>query len=196
MEKRKICTELVNEYLKEWNERTDDVLKDECLELLFRKLIPNNTKTEEILTKVCTLNRLYSTNIYNPMAMARHIKELNIDERLRRKGENDSLVEDIANIEVSGKKKRFYSFATKYCYFHSPDDFPIYDLNVKRALMTYYKDKGGEFSEFTEAKLRDYKEFRKVLKAFAKHYGIDSCSVKELDKFLWLLGLKLSSDKT
>ena len=56
------------------------------------------------------------------------INKLNIDERLSK--HDDTLVNDIANIEINGKNKYFYSFASKYCSHHNSRYFPIYDRYV------------------------------------------------------------------
>ena len=96
------------------------------------KLYPTNTVLEEVLIKVLVLNDLYSTNILGTYAVAKHILDLHIDERL--KNGDASLVTDIAHIELNGKEKYFYSFATKYCAMHQPKLFPIYDRFVGEML--------------------------------------------------------------
>ena len=47
------------------------------------KLYPTNTVLEEVLIKVLVLNDLYSTNILGTYAVAKHILDLHIDERLK-----------------------------------------------------------------------------------------------------------------
>ena len=96
------------------------------------KLYPTNTVLEEVLVKVLVLNDLYSTNILGTYAVTKHIIGLHIDERL--KNGDASLVTDIAHIELNGKEKHFYSFATKYCAMHQPKLFPIYDRFVGEML--------------------------------------------------------------
>ncbi|HEY8355237.1 MAG TPA: hypothetical protein VIK69_09520, partial [Methylophilaceae bacterium] len=54
---------------------------DRAVGLVFSQW-PTNRLIEEVLTKVVTLNTLYSTNIYGVYDVARHIVELNIDGRL------------------------------------------------------------------------------------------------------------------
>lgn len=46
------------------------------------------------------------------------------------------LIEKIANVEIGGKRRRNYSFATKYCNFHRPNVYPIYDSLVVGVLNT------------------------------------------------------------
>ena len=59
-----------------------------------------------------------------------------IDQRL---GNRDlALVNDIAEVKVNGQKTiNFYSFATKYCSHHFPEDYPIYDSFVEKMLMPF-----------------------------------------------------------
>lgn len=81
---------------------------------------------DDVLIKVCSLNDFYSTNLYSPFRVAKHIVSLNIDDRLNN---NDlDLVNDIAKVKINDDKMiNFYSFATKYCSHHKPIKYPIYD---------------------------------------------------------------------
>ena len=89
------------------NKELENNPADNALQKLFTQLCPNNTSLEDILIKCTTLNKLYSTNIFNVLPMAEHILSLNIDERLKQG--DYTLVESIAKIS---DKRRFYSFAT------------------------------------------------------------------------------------
>ena len=64
------------------NRELENNTSDNALQKLFTQLCPNNTSLEDILIKCTTLNKLYSTNIFNVLPMAEHILSLNIDERL------------------------------------------------------------------------------------------------------------------
>ncbi|HPV62686.1 MAG TPA: hypothetical protein PLY22_01980, partial [Fervidobacterium sp.] len=90
------------------------------------------------LVKVSVLNDIYGTNLFNTFAMASHIVELDIDERLQKA--DDTLVMDIAKMTLpNGQVKSFYSFATKYCSRHKPKDYPLYDSYVDKVLR-YFRD--------------------------------------------------------
>ena len=52
------------------------------------------------------MNDFYSTNIFDVHAMAEHILNLNIDKRLR--DHDYSLVDDISNVVIDGKRHHFY----------------------------------------------------------------------------------------
>ena len=80
----------------------------------------------------------------------------------------------------------FYSFASKYCSHHRPDIYPIYDSYVHK-LLKYFRDRDG-FTKFKEADLKTYQSYTDVILAFRKFYGLDSFTVKEIDKYLWQLG--------
>lgn len=73
----------VEKYLSQWDELENYHLQEEALNKLFFKVYPNNTDISDILIKVSCLNDFYSTNIFSPFTVAKHIQTLNIDERLR-----------------------------------------------------------------------------------------------------------------
>lgn len=162
-----------------------------CINKLFTEVFPDNTEIEGILIKSSVLNDFYSTNIFSIFTVAKHILSIGIDKRLK-KGD-DSLVSEIANVEIEGKKKIFYSFATKYCSHHNPEDFPIYDSYVDKILM-YFK-RVDRFEKFRHSDLRDYSAYKEILLKFTEFYGITSYSLKDLDMYLWQLGKKYFSRK-
>lgn len=172
----------VSLYLKKWDDDKKLIEKDSCLYKLFLTTYPNNKDLDDILAKSSTLNSLYSTNIFSIYDVAKHIHSLKIDDRLKK---NDlTLVKDIAQNTINKKNKNFYSFATKYCSHHKPDNFPIYDKYVEKVLMYFKKDK---FAKFKKADLKDYEKFYTILLEFKKFYNI-TYGLKDLDKYLWLLG--------
>jgi hypothetical protein len=174
----------VEQYLKDWKKLNNYVLQESSLTKLFHKTYPENKDIDDVLIKVCALNDFYSTNIFSPFSVAQHIVDLKIDNRLK---ENDtSLVNDIAQIVIKGTPKNFYSFATKYCSHHKPQDYPIYDNFVKKILMYFgTKDK---FYPFGKENLKNYPVFKEILIQFRKYYRLEKYDLKELDKYLWLLG--------
>lgn len=178
------CKEEVQKYLDLWDLLENYVLQERSLYKLFHKTYPKNKDIDDILIKASSLNDFYSTNIFSIFPVAKHILELNIDERLKN-GDN-SLVNDIADVTISGVKKHFYSFATKYCSHHNSDDFPIYDDFVKKVLL-YFKSK-DRFENFTESDLKDYSKFKNILMSFKKYYDVDNYSLKDIDRYLWQLG--------
>lgn len=179
------CPQEVKKYLKKWEGQENYVFQERSLQRLFQ-LFPKNNSIEEILIKSSPLNDFYSTSIFSTYAVAKHILELNIDERLA-KGDV-LIVNEIARVPMAakGKEKYFYCFATKYCSHHFPDLYPIYDGFVEKVLM-YFKRR-DRFAKFVKTELKDYKRFKEIISAFRSHYGLEQFSFKELDRYLWQLG--------
>ena len=172
-------------YLAKWEEATDLAATERVLHTLFTETHPTNTVLDEIILKVAVLNTIYSTHIYAVYPVAKHILDLDIDSRL--KAGDVSLVSDIMRTSYGdGKQIDHYSFASKYCSFHNPDAFPIYDSYVDK-LMRYYRDKDG-FAKFRNTALKDYSVFTQILSSFRMYYGLEHLSTKQLDQYLWLLG--------
>jgi len=147
----KPCCDEVSKYLLPWDKLENYALQESALNKLFFKTYPNNNDIDDILIKVSALNDFYSTNIYSPFQVAKHILNLHIDDRLK---EGDvTLVNDIAKVSMTnGNVINFYSFATKYCSHHQPLDFPIYDSFVDQ-LLRYSRNRDG-FSNFGSSDLK------------------------------------------
>ena len=175
----------VTRYLELWDTLENYKFQEEALDKLFFVTYPSNTLMEDVLVKVSTLNDFYSTNIFAAYKVAKHIISLDIDERLN--NSDITLVNDISKIEMdNGNIKNFYSFASKYCSHHKPLDFPIYDSFVN-TLLKYFRDTDS-FYEFKNKDLKDYVKFKNILIEFQKYYGLEQFNLKEIDKYLWLLG--------
>lgn len=142
---------------------------------------PQNDNFEEALLKCATINAFSSTNVYDLYSMAIHIVESHIDQKL--KNGDLSVVKSISQVFIGGKPRNFYSFATKYCHYHNPQKFPIYDSYVAKVLCSFPND----FRIIKEKELRTYETFVNTLTEFNDHYGLD-LSFVDLDKYLWCLG--------
>ena len=182
----------VKHYLAKHETLENYVLQEKALEKLFN-LFPHNTDINDILLKSSTLNDFYSTNIFNTYAVAKHILAIpNLDNRLKQG--DISLVDEIKEVTMSdGKKRDFYSFATKYCSHHNPKFFPIYDSYVDKILVAL--NKAYPFSTFKHKELKNYQRFNEVLLDFNKTFGLDNFSLKDLDTYLWLLGKEIFPKK-
>ena len=134
----------VNKYLNRWENLEGYTLQEKALKKLFLKLLPGNSEISDILLKASCLNDFYSTNIFLIYPVAKKIFDLQIDKRL--KDGDPSLVNDIADIEIAGKKKYFYSFASKFCSHHNALKFPIYDYFVET--MLWHFQETDKFSNF------------------------------------------------
>ncbi|MDO4697971.1 MAG: hypothetical protein Q4A60_04760 [Pasteurellaceae bacterium] len=174
----------VKKYLKQWETLENYTSQEEALNKLFGQLMPKNEQLGDILLKASTLNDFYSTNIFSVYSVAKHIHSLNIDEALQ-KGDV-SLVDKIKEVEISGKKKRFYSFATKYCSHHNPQAFPIYDRFVDNLLWRFKQE--YQFSSFKRDDLKNYEKFKQVLVDFQHFFGLEQFDLRQIDRYLWLQG--------
>jgi hypothetical protein len=173
---------LVREYIRRFDEG-DAGLSDKALGELFR-VFPENTRFEHVLLKVVAVNDLYRTRIEDKYinSVVEHILNLNIDGELER--QSIDLVNKIARTPV----KRVYSFATKYCSWHVPHAYPVYDGYVDGMIWKYWQlEKFTEFFRRYELS-SDYSRFKRVLEGFRKFYQLTAFTFKELDKFLWLYG--------
>jgi hypothetical protein len=177
--------ERVSLYLKTWDSLENYVLQESSLRKLFTQTYPCNVEMDDILIKVCSLNDFYSTNIFSPFIVAKHIANLSIDKRL---ASNDfTLVNEIAFVPVNDNKKiNFYSFATKYCSHHKPDEYPIFDNFVEKMLL-FFKEK-DTFFNFKKENLKEYPTYRKILIEFRKFYGLEGFTLKQIDQYLWQAG--------
>lgn len=179
---KKPSPKVVQYYLKRWDSLDKYVAQESSLKKLFTKTYKTNSDLDEVLIKVCSLNDFYSTNIFDPIKVAKHIVSLGIDTKLKQS--DPLLVNEIAWVKVgSGKYKNFYSFATKYCSHHRPEHFPIYDSFVEKMLLHFRRV--DKFSIFRNEDLKQYQEFIRILNDFQSHYGLDQFTLKEIDKYLW-----------
>jgi hypothetical protein len=175
---------LVRKYLDKWQTLEKYKLQEESLKLLFQDLCPRNDDLSHILLKVSALNDFYSTNIFDTYSVAKRILA---DDPSARILEGDiSLVNELARVQIGGKDKNFYSFASKYCYHHNPEEFPIYDSYVDKMLRHFSRTDG--FAELGWNELKIYERFVGIVQDFRKHYRLDEFSLREIDIYLWLVG--------
>ena len=160
----------------------DNIVIENALKKLFG-LFPSNSDPSEVLLKVVTLNRLYSTRILAVGTVAEHISRNApyIDSEIA--NGSPEVVEFISKVTIGNRTWNFFSFASKYCSWHNPFAYPIYDTNVEACLWAYKKQDG--FRDFPRSGLWTYRSFSSIVSEFRKFYGLESFSFKEIDKFLW-----------
>ena len=149
--------ELIDKYRREFelrNNAEEEAIRELC------KIFPDNKDYKGVLLKSIVINELYSTQIIAIRNVAKHILELDIDERLRQG--DTQVVDQIARLTISGKERKNYSFATNYCSFHQPYLYPIYDSIVDKVLKRYQKQ--DRFFPQPIGNLKDYQRFKEVLK--------------------------------
>ena len=185
------CCDEVERYLTKWAALENYHLQENALNKLFYELCPSNKDIEDVLLKCATLNDFYSTNIYSIYPVAKHIIKLDIDDRLQDGDIN--LVSDIQHVVIGNKSHNFYSFATKYCSHHKPENYPIYDSYVEKVLC--YFQKNDCFSKFKTRDLKNYVVFKSVLEDFREFYNLNKYSLKQIDQYIWQLGKEYFPNK-
>lgn len=183
----------ISYYLDKWERMERYKQQEKAINLLFHELCPEHDNVEEVLLKVSVLNDFYGTQIYDKYSVASGIANLNmVSERI--KLGDQSLVAEIAlaTIDTTKKARNNYSFATKYCSFHNPGNYPIYDSFVDNMLWSYMKL--FHYTEFKRCQLKDYEEFYKVISRFREHFGLEKFTFKEIDIFLWFKGKEAAEE--
>ena len=197
-------------YFRVWDTLSNYMAHEVALAELFRNPkspFKLNDNLSSIIIKTSTLNDFYSTNIRRVYDVAKTI--LNTREVDKRLQDGDPLlVEDIRKVtfaqhvrEESGKivtkQKEVdnYSFATKFCSHHQPDKFPIYDSYVDKVLCCLRKMYPEVFN-FKKVDLRNYATYKKQLDILRSHFGLQTLTYKDLDRYLWQLGKRYFSPYT
>lgn len=170
----------VNEWIeKKWTDI--DRYQDEVIKNVFEQH-PLNTDMNAVMIKVSLLKDYYSapSRYVKTYEVAEGVVACNIDDKL--KDGDGSVVNDIQ------KRTGQYVFATKYCHFHKPETFPIFDSKVEIALK-YFKNNFG--FDFTIKELRDYEKYKGICDRFIDEFELEK-NYKKIDEYLWLVGKALS----
>jgi hypothetical protein len=181
---RRPTAELVNAACEKFDR--DNFVIEAALNELFNQYHGNGI-LPHVLLKVVSLNRLYSTQILAVMDVASHIHENAKEIDCGLSAGSPLVVETIGRVTIgiTGKQRYNFSFATKYCSWHNPAAYPIWDSRVDKYL--YHLQRQDNFAPFfrTNSDLWDYPKFVEVMIAFREFYGLESFAFKETDKFLW-----------
>jgi len=180
---REYIEKLLKEYRDSYFSPTDGTLSK-----IF-KIFPKNNDIREVLAKVVLLNSLYNTNIFDQYPVAEHITRLSVDKALSEG--STSIIAKIARVKFGHKERYLYSFATKYCSWHFPERFFIYDYFVDCIIWEYKKRFG--FGSFFRYELKEYERYHEILLNFVDFFRLVGTSKKKLDEFLWLEGLRISN---
>jgi hypothetical protein len=162
-------------------DRENSLIEEALGQLL--KQFPQNVETAHVLLKVLVLNQLYSTRINNIdiEPLAHHIAGLGIDNLFAQ-----GSIKAVGLITNCPNLRKYLSFASKFCSWHNPKAYPIYDGNARASLWAYKKQ--DRFANFHQQDLWVYESYRAAIVAFSEHYGLNSMDFKQLDKFLWRSG--------
>jgi len=163
---------------------------EEALTDLFGHYSSNNNNAH-VLLKVIALDRLYNTHILGVYDVASHIylQSQGVDAALAIG--SPGIVDRIAPVKMSstGKVRINYSFATKYCSWHNPTAYPIWDARVNRYFLRLrWQNPALPFPRPSGYLWDQYHEFLTLVTAFRDHYELGSLTFKQLDKFLYQEG--------
>lgn len=179
-------SDLVREACRQFDREND--VSEKALSELFAAY-PANTNPSHILLKVVALNSLYSTRILAVLKLAHHIADLgaNLDAALA--AGSPEAIATIARAGHDDSDLSFYSFATKYCNWHRPNLYPIYDSRAEKYLWAL-KRQGIFNCEALSSRddLHSYPQFCVVMTAFREQFGLGSFTFKQIDELLWSQG--------
>ena len=185
--------------LKRYEKLESYRIQEELLQYLVKEY-PNHSNKAAVDTKVKLLNIFYSTGIQATNKMCENILSIkNIDKRLS--AGDKSLVPEIANLSLINKTRYNYSFATKYCAYHQPAKFPIYDSIVANTFISFFEKgllpkykystrKSTEKETYTKtefaAKIKEYDFFVDVYDYFMNLYDLkEDFTYREVDTYIW-----------
>lgn len=164
----------------------ENQLIEQTLSELFQQY-PRNDDLRHVLLKIVAVNSLYHTCIYALDTVARHIHAHAPEIDAALEAGSHEIVDKIAKVRVQGKIHNFFSFATKYCSWHQPEKYPIYDSRVDQYLWTLQQQKAFA-AAFHHPHLWDYPKFHNIVVTFRDSHGLSEFTFKEIDKFLYLQG--------
>jgi hypothetical protein len=158
---------------------------------------PRNDSNPHVLLKVAALNALYHTNILALGDVAHHIHERGREVDFALALGSPEIVDTIAVVTISatGKERRNYCFASKYCSWHKEASYPIWDSRVRAYLTWLRRRPKGSFLVKNPDSWTEYGEFVGMVNDLRKAYSLDGISFKQIDKFLYTEGEKLIAEK-
>ena len=145
----------------------------------------SNIELHDVAYKVELVDKLYNCNLMMDKGIvAKEIINFNLDEKFLHE-EPESLVNEISKIHLSEYHKPVgLVFASKFCHFHQPRRFPIYDKFARIGLSNLFGKKPNDY-------LNKYIQFKTDLDELIKKLSWRS-TYQELDEYLWLYGQWIS----
>ncbi len=190
--------ESIHHYLEFW--KADKYrIQEEILNRFFKDSMPTNTDLSEILIKTVLINEFYSTMVFDTFSLAKHIYSRKKLDSLIQEG-SIKAIDEFMNVPLGkkGETKNLISFASKFCGFHSPKAFPLYDSYLCDVLRAFRNANNADnFANFTNQDLRGYQSYKNILIEFMSFYQLDKeeYSFKKLDMYLWQLGYDIKEKK-
>ena len=162
----------------------ENELIEQTLSELFQQY-PRNDDLRHVLLKVVAVNALYHTCIYALDTVARHIYAHGAEIDAALAAGSHEIVDKIAKVRVQGKVHNFFSFATKYCSWHQPEKYPIYDSRVDSYLWNLQQQSAfaaafqvpGGYDDNGKANLQKNKQFKNFLMLDTLSFGSSVASL-------------------
>ena len=178
------CNEQMIIYLTKWKGPNEHHYKEMALDKLFGKMCIENKSIEDVLIKAAALNDMHNIGLNVSFLFAKYIADLDIDTRL--KVADITLVGDIQKDKKGSLAKKKLIFASKYCSFHMPKEYPMYDEYIEY-ILKYFRKKDN-FCDFKDEDLQDYVKYKAILIDFKKYYKLGRYDFRKLTQYMWLLG--------
>ena len=160
--------------------------KDQALDLLRVSL--TDFSEEAVLAKAAAVDRLCDTKNHHLAESARKISATFPQVTADHAGDPVAVVEAIAPVLVNGKTYWHWDFASKFTHFFvHPDRVPVYDNWAVKACDHYL----GGLPRSTGHKYSWYRPYAEQVLQIQRDLG---CSVRALDRFLYLCGHYWASD--
>ncbi|MCK5814755.1 MAG: hypothetical protein KAH07_02305 [Flavobacteriaceae bacterium] len=193
MELQKPTKEFIREILEFYDKEEGNELNENLLKLF--KTFNNDLNKYDVLIKVASLNKIYSTAITNINPVVGQIIKITKENNgLNELDDFVNFVDKISRIEWTNNKGKTFkrnnmSFASKYVHFLSEYETPIYDSYIWIVIKGYLGQKNGDLKSFNNPE--NFKEFYLTFNKFKKELNLESYSNYEIDKFLWQYGKNL-----
>ena len=195
MRLKKPTKEFIAEILELYSEENE--LNENLLKLF--KTFDDNKNKYNVLIKVASLNKIYSTAIVNINPVVGQIIKISSSAKSKPKtlAEYIELVDKISKINwTNSKGKKFernnLSFSSKYVHFLSDYKTPIYDSYIWIIIKGYLGQKNNENISFENP--TNFEEFYIIFEKFKTDLGLEHYSNYDIDKFLWQYGKNLIND--
>jgi hypothetical protein len=193
MKLKKPTKEFIAEILKLYSVEDGNELDKNLLKLF--KTFNDDKNKFEVLIKVASLNKIYSTAIVNINPVVDQIiKTSNTESNPKKITEYIAFVDKISKVNWTNAKGKYFernnlSFSSKYVHFLSDFETPIYDSYIWIILKGYLGQKNNEKISFENP--INFKEFYATFEKFKIDLGLENYSNYNIDKFLWQYGKKL-----
>jgi len=192
-----LTTQILNACSEVFSRHPRYALADQAIRKIV-DFIPGNSALPDILAKVSVIKTLYATPFYDIFSFAKHVISVSEFDRFLQNGDfaavNRIRKGHGIKLKVSTKEIDLYSFSTKYCSFHNPLSYPIYN-NLVANLVTKLNSRCRFSPGLQRSDLLDYETYRDAIDAMVESLDLRTYGYKSLDQGLWVLAKYHSVDR-